>query len=96
MTTSPSERLRVMAHPLITLENLLRDLERRERCCVEGVNGMAGPRGPKQYRRVVRIGADGIKRVAVLPNCDDGDPLYPPTVRSIFRRLGLDPAHHGY
>jgi hypothetical protein len=62
---------------------------------VEGINGMRGPRGPAQFRRIVRIGSDGRLRSARLPNMDDNDPLFPETGRVICRQLGLNPAEYG-
>ena len=85
-----------MSNQQFRLRDLLRELETRAQCHVEGIGGMRGPRGPSQFRRVVRLGPDGHARVAQLPNMSDSDPLYPEMGRSICQQLGLDPAEYGF
>lgn len=93
MTISRSEGLPFAL--VATLGSFLRELDQREGVRVEGVSGMATPHGGVRSRRVVRVGADGAKRLAVLPNLDDRDAVSVVVIRSICRSLGLPPADYG-
>jgi hypothetical protein len=81
---------------IVSLRDLIVELETRAGCRVEGVHGMAGPRGPKTSRKIVRRKPNGPLCIAVLPKIDDADPLDPSVGRSIVRRLGLDPRDYGF
>jgi hypothetical protein len=88
-----------MLAPKICPPASLRDLIRRlmqAGCYQQGVAGMAGPRGPKTFRELVRIMPDNRKRSAQLPNMDDNDRLPHQIGRSLCNQLGLDAADFGY
>ena len=77
------------------LRDLLTELNKREGCRVDGVAGMAGPRGPIRRRRLLRTTTER-KYVVDIPNMNDEDPVTPPVGRAICVGLGLKPDDYGF
>lgn len=87
-----------MPYPFIqwpTLGEFVARVESKYKAETKEIN-MSGPRGPVHAKVLVRIGKDGKKKIAVIPDLKNDDHLMPTVLRSLCVQLDIPPKDFGF